>query len=75
MLRNLSGGYRREFDCISVCFEGGEAGGVSGFSVGAGPDGHIGRCLLGMGIGHAADVLMLSMFRLVAREGSGEDAR
>ena len=51
---------------------GGDCGGVSGLSAGAGPVGHTGMCLLGMGIGHAADVLMWSRLRV---EGRGDKDR
>jgi hypothetical protein len=47
---------------------------VSGFSAGAGPGGHTGRCLFGMGIGHTAEVLMLSRLR-VGVKGCGEEDR
>ena len=47
---------------------------MSGFSTGAGPGGQTGICLFGIGIGHAADVLMLS--RLSAGvKGCGEADR
>lgn len=47
---------------------------MSGFSEGAGPGGQTGRCLFGIGIGHAADVLMLSRLS-VGVNGCGEDDR
>ena len=54
--------------------EGGDCGGVSGFSEGAGPGGQTGKCLFGMGIGHAAEVLMLSRLR-VGVKGCGDEER
>jgi len=54
--------------------EGGDCGGVSGFSAGAGPGGQMGKCLFGIGIGHAADVLILSRLRVGVR-GCGEEER
>ena len=54
--------------------DGGDCGGVWGASAGAGPGGQTGRCLLGMGIGHAAAVLMLSRLRMEAK-GRGEGDR
>lgn len=71
----LSGGYNSDCVSISACLEGGEAGGVSGFSAGEGPGGQTGKCLFGMGIGHTADVLMLSKFKDVVSDGSGEEER
>ena len=47
---------------------------MSGFSDGAGPGGQTGRCLFGIGIGHAAEVLMLSRLR-VGVKGWGEEDR
>lgn len=47
---------------------------MSGFSNGAGPGGQIGRCLFGMGIGHATDVLILSRLSVGVR-GWGEGER
>jgi len=47
---------------------------VSGFWAGAGPGGQMGRCLFGIGIGHATDVLMLSRLRVGVR-GCGDDDR
>ncbi len=71
----FSGGYNGELGCRVACLAGGEAGGVSGFSAGAGPGGQTGRCLLGIGIGHAAEVLILSRFRVWVKEGSGDEER
>lgn len=48
---------------------------MSGFSAGAGPGGQTGRCLFGMGIGQAAEVLMLSSFNGCDKEGSGDEER
>ncbi len=47
---------------------------MSGFSDGAGPGGQTGRCLFGIGIGHAADVLILSRLS-VGVNGCGEEDR
>jgi hypothetical protein len=47
---------------------------VSGFSEGAGPGGQMGKCLLGIGTGHAADVLILSKLRVGVR-GCGDEER
>jgi hypothetical protein len=71
----LIGGYRCDCGCISKRFEGGDAGGVSGFSAGAGPGGQTGKCLFGMGIGHVEDVLVLSKFMVWLSEGNGEEDR
>src|SRR5450432_2114744 len=74
-LAYLSGGYRSDWDCMSRCLKGGDAGGVSGFSAGEGPGGQTGKCLFGMGIGHAAELFMLSKAKVVVREGRGEEER
>ncbi len=48
---------------------------MSGFSAGEGPGGQIGKCLFGIGIGHAAEVLMFSKVKVVVTWGSGEEDR
>jgi hypothetical protein len=75
ILRYLSGGYRSECDCISACFDGGDAGGVSGFSAGDGPGGQTGKCLFGIGIGQAVEVFRFSKVRVDVKLGSGEEDR
>lgn len=47
---------------------------MSGLSAGAGPGGQTGRCLFGIGIGHAAEVLILSRLSVDAK-GCEEDDR
>ena len=47
---------------------------MSGFSAGAGPGGQTGRCLFGIGIGHAAEVFILSTLS-VGVKGCGEEDR
>lgn len=59
----------------SACLLGGDAGGVSGFSEGAGPGGHTGRCLFGIGIGHVVEELMDSKFIECVRVGLGDVER
>lgn len=50
-----SGGNSSDRGCNEASFSGGEEGGVSGFSAGFGPGGHIGKCLpppkLSVGVG------------------------
>jgi hypothetical protein len=48
---------------------------VSGFSAGDGPGGQTGKCLLGMGIGQAAEALRFSKVRVDVKFGSGEEDR
>jgi hypothetical protein len=59
---NASGGCRIEYVWMLSCFEGGDAGGVTGVRVweGAGPGEHIGMCLFGTGVG----LLGTTVFRL-----------
>ena len=55
MRLNPSRGYRAEV-CCNWSWEGGDGGGVSISSGQAGPVGHMGRCLLGIGTEHGEEL-------------------
>ena len=68
-------GYNKDCEDRSACLDGGEAGGVSGFSAGEAPGGHTGRCLFGIGMGQIAEEFIGSSCKEWLGVGSGEVER